>query len=235
MSVARVRKKVSLQDRSEIMIVSSGYRKNGFDAHGGKILRKSDMSFWMNLPQRTDPKGVCLELGEEVEEVEQDFFELLPTISELWILNKDCRLYMTDKTMKLFKDNNVLLRGRFDTFAERFAREQKLTFLHLDTELARVEDYNERGIDIITLRFYDEGSAYIHQDYRCAGSSAGSVGGGETSFDLPKDFYLTMSDKDIAGQCWGSCYDDILEKGVLRQLIKKAKNKKGFLLDFAQG
>lgn len=36
------------------MIVSSGYRKNGFDAHGGKLFQKKDMDFWMNLPERTD-------------------------------------------------------------------------------------------------------------------------------------------------------------------------------------
>ena len=57
------------------MIVSSGYRKNGFDAHGGKLLQKKDMDFWMNLPERTNPRGVCFELGDEVEEVEQGFFE----------------------------------------------------------------------------------------------------------------------------------------------------------------
>lgn len=27
------------------MIVSSGYRKNGFDAHGGKLVQKKDMDF----------------------------------------------------------------------------------------------------------------------------------------------------------------------------------------------
>ena len=29
----------------KIMIVSSGYRKNGFDAHGGKLLQKKDIVF----------------------------------------------------------------------------------------------------------------------------------------------------------------------------------------------
>ena len=84
------------------MIVSSGYRKNGFDAHGGKLLQKKDMDFWMNLPERTDPSGVCFELGEEVEEVEQGFFELLPTICELWILNPNCRLFLSETEKAFF-------------------------------------------------------------------------------------------------------------------------------------
>ncbi len=78
------------------MNVSSGYRKYGFDAYGGKYLQKSDMSYWMNNPRRTDPGGICFELGEDVEDVEADFFELLPTLNQLWILNPKCHIYMTD-------------------------------------------------------------------------------------------------------------------------------------------
>ena len=127
------------------MIVSSGYRKNGFDANGGKLLQKKDMDFWMNLPERTDPSGVCFELGDEVEEVEQGFFELVPTICELWILNPNCRLYLSETEKALFQKNNVLIRGTFDTSAEAFAKENRLRFLHIDTVIAREGDFFERG------------------------------------------------------------------------------------------
>lgn len=214
------------------MNVSNGYRKYGFDAYGGKHLQKSDMDYWMNNPQRTDPGGICFELGEEVEDVEADFFELLPTLNELWILNPKCHIYMTDATVALFKKNNVLIRGKFGSSAEELARAYKLRFLHVDMELARAGDYYERGMDIITLCFYNDGSAYIHQDCKCQGISAGNTGGGEVRFNLPKDFYLDMSAEDIAGMCWGRCYKPILAKGVLSSLIKKAKSKKGFMIDY---
>ena len=201
------------------MIVSSGYRKNGFDAHGGKLLQKKDMGFWMNLPERTDPSGVCFELGEEVEEVEQGFFELVPTICELWILNPNCRLYLSETEKELFQKNNVLIRGVFDTSAEAFARENHLRFLHIDTVIAREGDYFERGIDILE---------------KCQGISAGNTGGGEVNINLPKDFYKTMSAKDVAGECWGNCYDDILERGVLNLLMKKAAKKNGFFHDYSK-
>ena len=42
------------------MNVSSGFRKNGFDAYGGKILKKEDMSYWMKSRERIDPKGFLL-------------------------------------------------------------------------------------------------------------------------------------------------------------------------------
>ena len=216
------------------MNVSLGYRKHGFDAYGGSILRKEDMSYWMNQKERTDPAGVALGLNENVEEVEPDFFDLLPTISELWIENPKCRIHMNEKTVRLFRDNRVLLRGRYDTVAEQLAREHHLRFLHLDVQLASVGDYYERGNDIITIRFRDGGSAYVHQDCRCQGSSAGSIGGGEISFDLPDDFYLTMKPREIADKCWGSCQREMISNGRLASFMKKAKSKKGYYFDFSQ-
>ncbi len=216
------------------MIVGSGYRKHGFDAHSGKILRKEDMSYWMNKEERTDPRGIALGLAAEVEEVEPDFFDLLPTVSEVWIQNPDCRIYMTEKTVRLFQSNRVLLRGAYDTAAEKLARGYHLRFLHLDVELASVGDYFEHGNDLITLCFRDGGSAYIHQDSRCQGISAGNTGGGELSFDLPDDFYLTMKPSEIADMCWARCRKEMLSNGKLSAFMKKAKNKKGFLLDFTE-
>ena len=212
------------------MIVSNGYRKYGFDAYGGKVLRKEDMGFWMHMPERTRPQGVCLELKEDVEEVEKGFFELLPTITELRIMNPDCRVNMDEESVKLFKKNNVLIRGPFDSAAESFAKKYNLRFLHADTKLAHAGDYFDRGVYIITLFFRSDGSAYINQDCRYQGSSAGNDGGGEMDFDLPKDFYKTMSAEDVADLCWGSCYSKIISNGILADLIAKARKKGGFLL-----
>ena len=47
------------------MIVSLGYRKNGFDAFGGEILRKENMVHW-DEELRCDPRGVALGLSEEI-------------------------------------------------------------------------------------------------------------------------------------------------------------------------
>ena len=212
------------------MNVSLGYRKHGFDAYGGKILRKKDMSYWMNEQIRVDPQGVALGLDEEVKEVEPDFFDLLPTINSVWLHNPECELHMTEKTIALFRKNNVVLRGAYDTAAERLAREYRLRFLHLDVELLSSGDYFERGVDIITLRFFDNGSAYIHQDCRCQGSAPGQTGGGEISVDIPDDFYLSLTCEQIAEKCWHS--KDIIAGGVLAAFLEKAKSKGGFLLDF---
>ena len=213
------------------MIVSSGHGKIGFDAGGGSVLRKSDMAFWMNQPERTDRRGICFELSEEVQEVEQGFFQLVPTICELRILGPKSTIFLSEEDAELFRRNDVLIRGAFGSAAERFAKEYRLRFLHADTVLARSGDYFERGIDTITLCFYHDGSAYINQDCKCPGISAGNVGGGEDDIALPDDFYMTMTPEEDAGLCWGSCYGKILEKGILASIMKKAKRKKGFLID----
>ena len=213
------------------MVVSLGFRKNGFDAFGGEILRKENIARW-DEELRADPQGVALGLSEEIKEVEPDFFELLPTISSVWIQNPECDLHMTEKTAELFQKNNVILRGVYDSAAERLAREYRLRFVHLDVELASVGDYFEHGADIITLRIREDGSAYIHQDCQCQGSAPGQTGGGEVSFDIPNDFYRSMTSEELAEKCWRT--KAIIANGVLAAFMEKAKNKGGFLLDFTK-
>ncbi len=216
----------------ENMIVNTRYRHDGFNAYGGTYLQKADMARWMDDPRMTDPAGVVFGLDEEIEEVEPGFFDLFPTIKSVWIKNPECQIHMTEKTIKLFRKNDVLLRGIFDSVAERLACEYHLRFFHLDTELARTGDYFKHGSNLITLCFEEDGSPYIHQDCMTQGISAGSIGGGENSFDLPEDFYLSMTAEEIADKCWGSCYAEMLENGKLAALIEKAKAKNGFFLDF---
>jgi len=213
------------------MVVSLGFRKNGFDAFGGEILRKENIARW-DEELRADPQGVALGLSEEIKEVEPDFFELLPTISSVWIQNPECDLHMTEKTAELFQKNHVILRGDYDTAAERLAKEYRLRFLHLDVELASEGDYFEYGNDLITVRFREDGSAYIHQDCQCQGSAPGQTGGGENSFDIPNDFYRSMTCEELADMCWRT--RSIIADGVLAAFMEKAKSKGGFLLDFTK-
>lgn len=214
------------------MIVSAGFRKHGFDAYGDTFLKKEDMAYWLDQPIISDPQGVALGLDEEIEEVEPDFFEVLPTINELWINNPECLIHMTDKTIQQFRNNNILLRGIYDSNAEKLASDHHLRFLHLDLEIARKGDYFEHGSDRITLRFRNDGTVYIHQDCLTQGISAGSMGGGETSFDIPADFYRSMKPEEVADMCWDRCYSEILNNGTLSSFMEKARAKNGFLLDF---
>lgn len=213
------------------MIVSSWYKRRGFNASGERLLKKEHMDYWKNTEQITDPRGIALGLNPEVEEVEQGFFELLPTINDIWIENPKCNLNLDCDAVKLFRQNRVTLRGEFDSAAEELARMHRLRFIHLDVLLASFGDYFEHGHDSLTLRFTDQGSVYINQNTQCQGSSSGSTGGGEINVDLPSDFYISMTPEEVADMTW---YPKTLKaEGKLRALMEKAKEKGGFCLDFS--
>ena len=80
--------------------------------------------------------------------------------------------------------------------------EYRLRFLHLNVELASVGDYFDYGNDTVTVRFREDGSVYIHQDCRCQGSAPGQTCSGEVSFDIPDDFYISMTSGELAEKCW---------------------------------
>ncbi len=207
------------------MTIVSDYRNNGIVANGEKVLKVEHMINWMDLPQRVDPNGISLELGNIIEEVEDGFFTLFPTVNELIISNPDCNFVLSDETMNLFKKNNVLIRGKFDSNAEKLAQDLNLRFLHSDTELARNGDYETYGFNIVTLRFNSAGNAYLHQNI------SDPNGGGENIIDLPNDFYIIMNADEIADKCWTNlCCEDIKNNGILDNLINKARNKNGFLI-----
>ena len=213
------------------MIVSNSHKREGFSANGGKLLCSSDMNFWKGKPKMTDPNGVYFELQDGIEEVEDGFFELLPTLSELEIANSVRKIGMTEKTLEIFRNNNVLIRGVFDSYAETFAKEHGLRFLHSDFCLALDGDYSSLcGIDEITLRFTSDAQPYIRQENFCSGSSTGNNGGGHIDIQLPKNFHLTHSQKDIANLCWGNCREKIESSFAIGTFLEKARKLDGYFL-----
>ena len=210
------------------MNVSSSYKRTGLSAHGDKFLSIKDLDHWKGHEYLTGSKQIAFELDDGIVEVEKGFFDLIPTIGDLEIASSVKDLGLTENTLKLFKDNNVLIRGKFDTYAERFARENNLSFIHSDFVIGRAGDYFEPwGTDVITLKFQPGSKPNLRQSNFCQGSSAGSSGGGDIDIFLPKDFYLHNTQEDIAKKCWGTCYDSIMKCNELRVLLEKAVKKHG--------
>lgn len=214
------------------MKVSSSDHFSGFAAEGGGMLCISDLGFYEQNGMLKKPCKDGFELGDGITDVEAGVFDLMPQLRYILIAPSVRSIGVTEKTREIFEKNDVCIIGRFDTYAESFAREQRLRFVHDDIELASEGDYFGPGHDIITLCLYDNGTALIHEDCRCQGISAGNTGGGECDVRLPKDFYLTHSANDIADLCWGSCYSAIMKCGALKSFLAKAKKKRGFCFRF---
>ena len=210
------------------MIVSSSWKTHGLMASGEGMLFKSDLDFWKNDPILMDPGGFSFELEEGITHVEPGLFLLCPGLRTLELGRSVKDIGVDEETISLFKKNDVLIRGFFDTYAEKFAREHGLRFLHSDFELGRGGDYFEHGSYVITLKLTDSGKPWIRESEFSQGSSAGSSGGGDETVSLPEDFYLTCSADDIAYLCWGACASAIRKNEKLKTFLNKARKKKGF-------
>ena len=214
------------------MIVSSSSNYEGLCASGEGMLCKSDMSFWMDLPERTAPGGVVFEISEGVTAVEEGFFELLPTVYRLNIPKSLKALTLTEAELDIFRKNGIIISGVFDSFAESFARENGFSFMHTDIDLAHAGDYFEGGSYHAMLHFYSDGRAVVRQESFSQGSSAGSSLGTDDDVALKMDFYENNTPKDIADMCWGCFYQKIQSNKELQAFLKKAKQKGGYYLSF---
>ena len=212
------------------MLVSStcyGFYK-GYSAYGEGEVCIKDREYYKK--EEFENKDISFILNSGVTGVEDGFFDIFAGLKEIIIPDTVTHIGVTDVTLGILRKNKALIRGTFDSYAEEFARKYGFEFLHSDIEIACVGDYFEYGADIITMCFSINGEPYIHQDSRCQGSSAGSTGGGEVSLSIPKDFYLTHNEKDIADMCWGSCYDKILNSTKLKVFLEKARSRNGYYL-----
>ena len=207
--------------------------KNSFKASGGTILGTESLKLVEGHCDLCAAEGVAFTLENGITDVEIGFFDSFPTLMKLSVADTVKSIALTDQAKNTFRKNRVLIFGSFDSYAEKFARENKLRFLHFDIELARCGDYFDReGVDIITLELFTSGKARVRQENFCQGSSAGNNGGGEKSFSLPRDFYMTHSQKDIAKKCWGTCSDSVLKSNALRTFLAKAYKKRGYYFEF---
>lgn len=163
------------------------------EVFGGKVILKDTYLG----DKRLEEEYVAIKLCEGiegsfdgVETVEEGFLDRIPHLHELEMADTVKDVGVTEQFKKVMHKNNILIRGSFDSYAEEFARKYKLRFLPSNMVLAQTGDYyTNYGVDIITLRMFDDGTADIHQDERCQGSCASWTGGGDMSFDIPWDFF----------------------------------------------
>ena len=211
------------------MLVSNTYARyyDGISAYGEGKVSVSDITYHSKEDFMKDPTPVSFILDPGVTEVEPGVLDIFLPLKQLEIADTVRSVGVTEETLKIFKENDVTVRGSFDSYAEEFAKKYHLHFLHRDMTIGQTGDYFDHGVYIITLCFTPDGKPFIHQDCRCQGSSAGSTGGGETSFDLPRDFYKTHTAEDIADLCWGCCYSQIKSSSDLQHFLEGAKKRGG--------
>lgn len=158
------------------------------------------------------------------------FLEKLATLKELILPDTITHIDLTPALEKIFRDNDTLIRGSFDSFAESFANDNGLRFRPADLIFAEFEDTRWREFTVMTLIFKRNGSVEIEETSSSPGSSAGNTFGGSFTHSLPCDFYMTQTAEEIAKRFDKDAREAIVSDGRLADFIEKAKTH-GFYRD----
>ena len=134
-------------------------------------------------------------------EVETAFLERLENLKELILPDSITEIKMTDKLERILKENNTLIRGSLDSFAERFAAEMGLNFRPADFIFARHVFAKVQEITLLTVQFNRDGSVQIRSDV-----------------DSPEEVSAMYPGLD----------DVVVKDGRLADFIEKAKEHKIF-------
>ena len=168
------------------------------EVEGEGLLCREDTELWPKPTESIAREYHTLSITDGITEVGEGFLDAFPYIGCLILCRTVESVAVSPELIKRMRKKKVLIRGEYDTFAERFAGENGLEFLHRDIHLADQDIEIAHEHDIITLRFHENGSSDIHYNCFTPGSSAGSYGGGEYANPLPRDFYVGCTIDDFA-------------------------------------
>ncbi len=217
------------------MIIHDSSKRLGLYIFGSGFLSYDSVKGYFDAEGlMTRPEGVSVELSDDITTVEPGFFERFPLLQDLEIPDSVKDLGLTESSKEFLKKRRVLLRGSFDSPAEKLARELGLSFCHTGFELGRAGDYYEHGTYIVTLYLDTGGKPRIHQASFSQGSSAGHSFGTDEDLYLPRDFYWEYTPEKIADLCWGACYSAICKNQKLQSFLNKARKRRGFFIDYSR-
>ena len=197
------------------------------EVEGEGLLVKEDAEVWPTERKTWRNKYDTLSIKEGITGLGEGYLEAFPKIDCL-ILSRTVESVSTAPELDArLRKNKVLIRGEYDTFAERFAQEKGLRFLHCDIPLAEDDIGIAYEHDVITLRFHENGRSDIHYNCFTPGSSAGSYGGGEYASKLPRDFYVGCTVESFAERFPERLREQLLSNDAIRRFLESANRRYG--------
>ena len=138
-----------------------------------------------------DPKEyLTLIIGDDVRRLGPGVIESFPNLQDLIVESELKRLPCTPELEALLTKNNVILRGSFNSPAEKLANKLGLRFIHKNIFLAGRFDEEHYESSDITLCFEEGQPPFILRNDITQGWAASNSGGGTVRTDLPEDFYV---------------------------------------------
>lgn len=204
----------------------------GIEARGTGVLKCSDLdtTFYNREAFIRRNKNVSFVIRTGITAVEKGFFDEFVTLKELIIPASVRSLELSEETLNIFRNNRVVIRGEFSSYAEKFAMKHNLVFMHMDIELVQFGSYSDYGRTIVILKFSAGGIPRIYEECNSSGISASSMGGCSNSINLPENFYKVMNAKEIGELCWPNCSSDVASNSKLKAFLERAKERNGFII-----
>ena len=131
-----------------------------------------------------------VEFTKGITEVGPGFLEGFPNLKYIVIPYTLQSIAVTSKLKAMLKKKDVLVRGWYDSYGERFAKENGLAFRHADIFVGWTRDEEHDIGTRLEIRFNEEGKPYRWYDDVCSGWAASNSGGGTYERELDEDFFV---------------------------------------------
>ena len=183
-----------------------------------------DLDIWPDSVDLADYKTLVIE--KSVCRVGPGFLEGFPSLKDL-IVEADLKsIPCTPELEALLKKNDVILRGSFNSPAEKLANKLGLRFIHKNIVLS---SYYNRDYDQgtkLTLCFQYQEPPFIWREDTCPGISAGNTGGGTVRTDYPEDFYVGYDAEKFAEDYVGAHhYEKVRNNQELAAFLAEANKR----------
>ena len=195
------------------------------EVEGEGALCREDTEVWGQTGTRWANGYDVLSVTEGITAIGEGYLEAFKKIDCLILSHTVKSVAASAELISRMHKRKVLIRGEYDSYAEKFAAENKLDFLHSDIHLA--DDFIEAAYerDIITLRFHLDGPPDIHFNCFTPGSSAGSYGGGEYAKELPRDFFVGCTIEKFAKRFPKRLLGQLLNNAALNRFLRAANRR----------
>ena len=211
-------------DHNENITYSNHY-SGLLEVMGEGALCREDAKVWGHSGHGWADDYNVLSITEGITALGEGYLDAFPKIRCLILSRTVESVAVTPELVKRMHKRKVLIRGEYDTFAERFAEENGLEFRHCDIHLADDDIEIAYEHDIITLRFHPDGPPDIHYNCFTPGISAGSNGGGEYEKELPRDFYVGCSPEQFAANFPERLHEQLTSNEMLRRFLTAANDR----------
>ena len=214
------------------MYFSEFNKKITYESHWGGILDvcgegkvcKEDLTVSYARDEKWRKDFSTINLTKGITGVGAGFLEAFQNMGTLVIHYSVKSIEMTPALKSLLKKNKVVVRGWYDSFGERFARENELRFIHADILVGWAHDEEHYTNTRLEIRFDEKGKPYRFYDDICPGISAGNNGGGTYTRELDEDFYVGETLESFAE--WLQRFSkDILKNDDLKYFFEKASKR----------